>query len=481
MKSFRLLLIAILFVTILALPGKVAQAGGPTGTWASGIACQNLDNVNLANVSLVFYPQLNGTSAITYNTTIAAGASKNWLTTSGVSMPGFPSSFVGSALVTSDRAIACNVNSQSTGTGTTGDPYRIGTSAGLGSGQTASTIYIPQTIKEFSGFNSYISVQNTSATSVNVTVSYFNSAGSEIVAAQEQAAIPGYAAKVFYQNDNANLPAGFNGGAKVVSSNVGVQLATTVAIFRDAANYTRTQFLSYNGFASGSAKVFVPRFVRNLIGYNSGMAIQNVGATPTVVTVVFNFQGTQYTYTSPSIAPNTSHLLYAPSMALLAPIDALAGGLRQGSAVVSVDDLANDRIVVTVNEDNQTGEATRLGHGTTYNAPADGSQTTTVFFTQFTKAAGGIFSSGFQVSNTTTSAGTCNIVYSADPTANESNVPLPASGTIVRFAPQIVALDAGYNAAVKVTCTQAITGIVNLAAYGGKYGDSFTQTTGLNQ
>jgi len=136
---------------------------------------------------------------------------------------------------------------------------------------------------------------------------------------------------------------------------------------------------------------------------------------------------------------------------------------------------------VTVNEDNQTGEATRLGHGTTYNAPADGSQSTTVFFTQFTKAAGGVFSSGFQVSNTTTSAGTCNIVYSADLTANESNVTLPASGTIIRFAPQIAALDAGYNASVKVTCTQNVTGIVNLAAYGGKYGDSFTQTTGLNQ
>lgn len=478
MKKWFWNILVFALLTVLVVPASRVSAAGPSGSWASGIACQNLDSSSDATVTLLFYPEMNAATAITYTTTIPAGGSKNWLTTSSTSMPGFPSNFVGSAVVSSDKPIACNVNTQSTGTGTTTNPYRIGTNYGLNETQTGSVIYVTQAAKNAGTYNSYIAVQNTANSTTTVDLKFYAANGTEIVAAAQTADIPAQSTKVFYQNDNSGLPNGFNGGAKVIARDGVSKLAVAVAIYNDGTSYSKAQFLSYNGVPGGAAKVFVPRFVRKILGYNSGMAIQNVGTSDTTVTVVFNFNGVEYTYVSPTIPPNTSHLVYAPNVSVLAPVDSLSESLRQGSAVVTVDDPVNDRIVVTVNVDNSTGIATRLGQGTTYNAPPDGSQSTTIFFPQFAKAVGGVFSSGFQVSNTTNVAGTCNIVYTAAPSANETGVTLPASGSIIRFAPQIAALPNGYNAAVSVTCTQPITGIVNLAAY-GRYGDSYTETTGI--
>ena len=347
-------------------------------------------------------------------------------------MPGFPSSFLGSGVISSDKPLSCNVNTQSTGTGTQANPFRLGTSGAMNSDNVGPTIYVPQTIKNLAGWNSYLSVQNAGSASAAVHVRYYDpTTGAELTTAAETATIPAGSSKVFYQSDNANLPAGYNASAKISADNATTPLAVTVAIYRDATNYTRSQFLSYNGAPTGSSSVFVPRFVRKILGYNSGIAIQNVGTGNTVATVVFTFQGTDYTVTTPSIPPNTSYNLYAPNITELLPVDSPAEALRQGSAVITVANPATDKIVVSVNEDNQSGIATRLGQGTTYNAPLGGSETTKLFFAQFTKNAINIYNSGIQISNTTATAGTCDITYVGYPAANQTGVALPASGSIV--------------------------------------------------
>jgi hypothetical protein len=144
--------------------------------------------------------------------------------------------------------------------------------------------------------------------------------------------------------------------------------------------------------------------------------------------------------------------------------------------------------VATVNEDNNmSSSGNRYGHGSTYNAINNGKQSNSVFFAQFTKnAVSGVFSSGFQVSNTTNQAGTCNIIYTAQTSLNETSVRLPANGSIVRWSRSgtdnvMKRMADDYNAAVRVDCNVPVTGIVNMSAYGEKWGDSFTQTGGLNQ
>lgn len=482
MKAFRVMSLIGIFALLLALV-PAALAGPPPGNWVSGIACQNLSD-QPASVTLYFYPEGSSTAALTYldPNPIPANGSRNYFTPS--TPPGVPEGFLGSVVVASDAPLACNVNTQTTGAGTSSDPYRIGTSAGFSDTQTSTTMYVPQVMKNLAGtWSSYIAVQNTSSSDTNVTVTYKNTAGQTVNAATESnVQIKAQSNHIFYQTDNAGLPNGFIGAATITST--GGALAVTVNFYNSGADANTAQLHSYNGFASGAQKLFVPRIVRNFYGYNGGLSIQNVGASATTVQITFNFAGNSYVYNSPSIASGAALALYAPNISQLNPVDNLTVNQRFGSAVIQA--ASGGQIVAIVNEDNRGGAgvpAERVGQGSSYNAIADGSQTNTVFFAQITRKAGGVFSGGFQVANTTGSAGTCTITYAGQAGATENNVPLPANGSIARYAPNVSGLPDPFNAAATVACTQPIVGISNLAAEpgSGRYGDSFTQANGLNR
>lgn len=484
MKKAKVISLVVILVLLLGLV-PAAQAGPPPGNWVSGIACQNLSDTDSASITLYFYPEGSSTPALTYPdpTPIPPKGSRNYYTPS--SPPGVPEGFLGSVVVASNTPLACNVNTQTTGAGTTSDPYRIGTSAGFADTETAPTMYAPQVMKAFAGaWSSYIAVQNTTTSSVNVTVSYKDRNGNSISAATETVSIPGQSNHVFYQTDNANLPIGFLGAATISAQDGTSGLAVTVNFYNSGSSSSTAQLHSYNGFAGGANKLFVPRIVRKYYGYNGGLSIQNVGSSATTVTIVFNFAGNTYTYNSPSIAPGAALALYAPDMMVLNPVDNLNETQRFGSAVITA--ATGGQIVAIVNEDNRGGAgipAERVGQGSTYNAIADGNQTNTVFFAQITRKASGIYSGGFQVANTTGTSGKCSITYAGASSANETNVTLPANGSFRRYAPNVVNLPDGFNSSVTVTCDQPVVAISNLAVEvgSGRYGDSFTQANGLNQ
>ena len=484
MKTARILTFIVVLALLLALV-PAAYAGAPAGNWVSGIACQNLSTTDSASITLSFYPENNSTAVLTYTdpTPIPPSGSRNYYTPN--SPPGLPSNFLGSVVVASNTPLACNVNTQTTGAGTSSDPYRMGTSAGFSDSQTAPKMFAPQVMKNLAGtWSSYIAVQNATSSDVNVTVTYKDRFGADVPAATETSSVKAQSNKVFYQTDNAGLPNGFVGAATVSAAGGTAGLAVTVNFYNSSSSSSTAQFQSYNGFSSGASKLLVPRIVRNYYGYNSGMSIQNVGTSGTTVKITFNFFGNTYVYNSGTINPGAALALWAPNMPALNPVDSLPLQQRYGSAVIEV--LSGGPIVAIINEDNRGGSgvpATRVGQGSTYNAIADGTQTSTIFFSQITNRAGGIFSGGFQVSNTTATATTCNISYNSDTDANESNVPLPANGSIARYAPNVANLNVGYNASATVTCGQPVVGISNFAAepVSGKYGDSYTTGNGLNQ
>jgi hypothetical protein len=478
-KLTRIVAIVLVLALVLAF-GRAAFAQGPAGPWASGIACVNLDTVNAASITISFYPEGSGTATLTYPDTIPAGGSKTYFTPS--SPPGLSPGFMGSAVVSSTTPVACNVNTQKQSSGTVADPYRIGTSAGISSEGAGATVYAPQVMRNLSGWSSYMAVQNTSTAQVTVNVTYRDAAGNHVAAADESTSIPAQSSKVFYQAANPGLPDNFIGAATVVAT--GGELAAVVNFYNSGVGFDTSQLHSYNGFTGGANNLFVPRIVRNFYGYNGGLSIQNIGGASTTIRITFNFAGNTYVYNSGTIAPGAALPLYAPNIPAIAPVDALPVGQRFGSAVIEV--LTGGPIVAIVNEDNRGGPdvpAERVGQGSSYNAIANGTQSGTMFFAQVPRHAGGIFSGGFQIANTTGTAATCNIVYVADMDANETGVSLPANGSIARYAPNVPNLDDGYNAAVRVTCTQPIVGISNLAVNPGslRYGDSFTQANGLNQ
>jgi hypothetical protein len=482
MKFSKLFTLFIVLVLMLSLvPSALAQE--PVGNWVSGITCQNMDNSNDAIITLHFYQEGSGTSVLDYDDTILAGNSKNYYTPS--SPPGIPEPFLGSVMVESSTQLACNINTQTTGTGTTSNPYRIATSSGFSDSETGSVMYVPQLMKSFSGWNSYVAVQNASATSVSVTVSYKDRFGAA-VDADESAEIPGYSNHVFYQAANADLPSNFLGAATITGDG---NIAVIANFYNAGTTASTSQFHSYDGFATGNDTLLIPRVVRRFYGYNGGISIQNIDTTASAVTIDFTFAGASYTYHSPTIQPGAALFLYTPDLAELAPVDLLPMQQRYGSAVITSDEGVD--IIAIVNEDNRGNPADnngsavpieRIGQGNSYNAFLDGAQTQTIFYPQITARASGIFSGGFQVGNTTGTATTCTATFNAQ-AGLTYDFDLAANGSASIYAENVPGIVLPYNSSVTVECGQNVIGISNLAAFpgSGKVGDSFTANNGVNR
>jgi hypothetical protein len=335
-------------------------------------------------------------------------------------------------------------------------------------------------------YNSYMAIQNTESTPQTVYVNYVDRFGVAYPAARESFTIPAQTSHVFYQASNANLPAGFLGGATITSTG---KIAGVVNFYNNGASAAVTQFNSYTAFAGGSNKLAAPRFVRNFYGYNGGLTIQNVGTAPTSVTVSFTFGGATYVLNTGAIAPGATFAPYAPNITQLAPVDSLPVGSRFGSIVMEA--AAGGSIVAIVNEDNRGTcnaaacppiPAEQVGFSGTYNAVPQAAATNTVFFIQVPDKAGGFFSGGFQFANATGTATTCNIEFPSAPAANQANVALAANGSLSYFAPNVPNLPDGFNSSLKVTCGQPVLGISNFSARSSTYfGDSFVVANGLNQ
>jgi hypothetical protein len=152
---------------------------------------------------------------------------------------------------------------------------------------------------------------------------------------------------------------------------------------------------------------------------------------------------------------------------------------------------AGEDIIAIVNEDNRGNAADnngtpvpveRISQGITYNGFLDGSQSTTSFFAQIVAGAGGIFSGGFQVANTTATDTTCTATFNAQ-AGLTYDFDLAGNASNSVYAPNVPGIVQPYNGSVTLVCGQMIVGISNLADVvgSGLVGDSFTSTNGLNR
>ena len=508
LKRFLVFLIVLMLVLVptnaiaattrtMNVPFQAKSANGTglqvslVGSYGSAIFCTNLGDAATTFFQLVFYYSDSSTIALSYNDTdpIPAGYTRSYFTPS--SPAGVPSPFFGSAVVSSDQPIACNVNTQNTGTGvgSSTNPARDSTYEGVDSSQASTTLFAPQVEKVFYGWNSYIVVQNTETYPITVDISYKDRFATAYPLADESVSIPAQSNHIFYQENNANLPSMFLGGAKITSSG---KMAAMVSFYNSGVDSSTSQFLSYTAFPSGSNKLFVPRFVRNFYGFQGGLTIQNIGETDTSATITFTYAGNSYSYNTGTIIPGATYAVYAPNVPVLVPVDSLPVSQRTGSAIIQAD--PGGLIVGVINEDNRgvcsSGvavcgaiQANWVGLGATYEAVSDGAQTNTVWFLQVPRHVGSAdYSGGYAFANTTNNATTCDITFPTVPAANQSGVELAAYGSISIFAPNIPNLTDGFNASVKVTCGQPILGISNFSARNPSHlGDSFGYAIGLSR
>ncbi len=459
-KAIRILLMVSLLFTLSAV---AVNAAGPTGTYGSGITCVNLEQTAGTFVMTFYKPD--GSQAGQISDSIASEGVKLYYTPNVAQLP---ASFLGSAVVSSDVQLACSVNTQ-----TTSGTFRGGTSSGVSSAKAGSPLYVPQIMSSYSGFNSYVAVQNTTSTAANVTATYYNNQGQQVKQISQN--IPGNASFVFYQ-DNGDLPTQFIGSAKFESS---AALAGIAAIFNDGASAANSQLLSYNAFTSGATKVYGPRIVKNLsnVGFTSGMTCQNVGTSSVNMkaTVTMADQGAGNALKTAElnktgVAPGVSWGVYFGSVLGNATLDGITAGV--GGVVVE----ATGPVACIFNEDNRTAFA---GWGSTYNGIPDGEQTKIISFPQIVSLGASSFTGGFQYQNTTGTAATCKYTFSNGDVVSGQSLAADASNSI--YAPNALLTNKdSFNGGLVVECDQPIVGIYNFSKRSIP-GDSFHTNNGINR
>jgi hypothetical protein len=471
-RSFYVIIMVILISVIFPVS---AFAQGPSGDWTSNISCQNQSDTE-AIVTLLFYEEDTGTEREIGSETIPAGKSKNFV------ISNLPDDSVGSLIVSSSAPVTCAADHSKNATGTSSNPYRFSASKGFSTDETGPTMYVSQVEKDFYDWNSYIVVQNTTSTAADVTVSFVNRYGTRYP--DVEITVPGNGNHIVYLEEIGSLPSMFIGGATISANDGTTPLAVTAVFYNKGSSSSTSQIHAYNGATTGSNTIYAPYIVRNYYGYQSGITIQNVGASNTSFKITFTFNNTNYVYQYPDVLePGEIKDLYLPNVSKLSPVDRLSVGKRYGKAVIKATDIngnfnASGLLIGNINQDNRGGSgipAERAGQGATYSAFLSTAGTQKAYLAKVMRNVGG-FSSGFHVSNFSGTPGECSFTFVDDADANFTQS-IDGNSYITKYAPNIPNLDDGYNAGVIIECTVDVYVIVNAAVNpnAGRYGDSFYQ------
>lgn len=195
---------------------------------------------------------------------------------------------------------------------------------GFTSGST--TAYAPVLMKSYYGFNTALTVQNVGTTSASVTVTYSNGT-------TNTKTVPAKASQLFYTPNEAGLPNGWLGAAKIVATGGDI-----VALINESDVNNRAA--SYTGFASGGTKANAPIVLKTYYGFSTSITCQNIGTAAANITANYSNGATEV---KTSIPVNGTALFYQPNTAGL-PAN------FNGSAAIS----STQNIVCVVNENQVT-------------------------------------------------------------------------------------------------------------------------------
>lgn len=319
MKILRLATASLAALSLIGL-SAAQNASAFFFSYTSGFQVQNLSGTT-ANIVVTFYDNSGNPTAV--NGTVPANGSTTFFP-----LPSqVPSGFDGSAVISSDQAVAAVVNVLGTGVVPSAASY-------VGFQQGASSLLIPLLQKANSGFNSWFKVQNTGSAAANVTVTYSDGTAPIV------RAIPPGASSTFDQSQEAHNAAVF---AAQVTSNQ--PIAATV-IQEDQ----RTLF-AYNAFPSGVGNPVLPLINANNSGYITGVQIQNGGSQPTNVTVTYtpSSAGAACTETQTIAAGQSATFALNAFASTVAGENCAAGAAFVGSAAVTGNS-ASQPLVAVVNQ-----------------------------------------------------------------------------------------------------------------------------------
>jgi hypothetical protein len=333
--SLVMVLSMTLVSTAYADPGSTTGTSAP-GSWASSINIQNTGTTD-ATVDLLFY---DGTGKLItdFQVTPVIGAGKSrslYIPTDVSGLVGGQYSVV--AQSTSPLQIVANASSTV--------PYTAGAYNGLQSTDVGTDLFFPGLYNTYYGFSSEMAIQNTTATTANITLKFFNQGTGAQVGSTIADTIPGNGTKTYSLASLAGIPTGNSAGllsAQIHSDQIigGVGNIWTSAL--------HGEFGDYDGVVSGStAAVYVPALYNNYYNFVSSLTVQNLSTTTVAHAVVTYSNG--HTATA-DIAANQSVQFYQPNDA------ALPSGNSAGVFSASVTSTNNQPLVAIVNvEDKSKG------------------------------------------------------------------------------------------------------------------------------
>jgi hypothetical protein len=354
MNKFVRILIGLIVLAGLVLP---FSASAQSLTYGSSFQIQNLE-AETAAITITFYDQAGlAVDAATVNDTLTAGGSKTYF---AVTMAGLPTTFAGSAVISSDRRLRAIHNLAA-------NNFAFGASS-AGYTEGATELNLPLIMRGNSGFNTWFAVQNAGTSDATVGVVFTAGSSGSNYTAPDVTIKPG-ASHLWYQADMADLGAKFVGSAKVTSKNAVPVVATVVEV-------GPTTLYAYDGFVASSPTFVAPLFQYYNAGFSSSIQIQNAGTAATDVTVQYtpSFGGNACTETRsiPAGAAETFGLFaFASAIPESNCYAQNPGTAFVGSATVATNS-ASQPLVAIVNQHNFT-----TGKAASYSAfrPDDGTQT----------------------------------------------------------------------------------------------------------
>lgn len=339
MRSPKWLLLAaltLLFSIVVAPRASVfaqpnPDSGVPGGPFSTAFRVQNLGG----SAATCTYQVFNATGTQTFNSplpSIAVGASAYVFTPS---VPSFPSG-VFAATISCDQPVAAVVNYSDSNSG---DTF-------VGISSPATTLYVPGVYDNYYNYYTSFRIMNAGSGNNTVTVKYYDGA-TEVTSEQE----------TFTLNPNGSRTITHEGRGFVnnkiysaVITGTG-PLAAIVQIY--GLGPVNDQLYAYTAFSGGSTKVYVPLSMSNYYGYDTAISVQNVGNSPTTVTITYS-NGTTQTV---NLAVGQSHTWL--------DFNLLPSSNTAYSAVVTS---SSQPIIVTVNESRRNSKLATTYEGFTSGA-----------------------------------------------------------------------------------------------------------------
>lgn len=321
----KIVFLLMVFVLMMALvPAVLADAPAPGGPFMSAFRVQNV-STSTASCSFTLYNS-SGTASYTSSSTSVAAGDSMYVYMGDSAYSGIPSGSY-SGVVSCDQQVAAVSNFSDADSG----------AAYSGITSPATIWYAPGIYDNYYEYYSNIVVQNANASTVNITVDIYAPGNPVPVITQTANNVPAYASATFEQGGAAELSNDVAYSAKITGTG---NVAPIVNIY--GLGSATNQLYSYNPFSAGATTFYAPVIMNNYYGYNTAIAIQNVGASDANVTVTYA-SGQTWAGTVPS---NSAASLYTPS-------SGIPSGMLTSATVTST----GSSVVVLVNESNNYNRA----------------------------------------------------------------------------------------------------------------------------